>query len=149
MYIQHIRAAVDYPGFKNIESSQFSTRPGWHVFSGITNSSPDPSTNLAQWPSQWRRRPRNRLPPRVGGQRTRTEENTRRHEPCMQTTNQTSHRARFFGDLVVDLDVKASCGRYRAERADRLSRRLQARRGHATVKKPRGEAVGGGRYPQT
>ena len=26
----------------------------------------------------------------------------------MQTTHQTSHRARFFGDLVVDLDVEAS-----------------------------------------
>ena len=59
-----IRAAVDYRGFKNIESSQFSTTPGWHVFSGITNfSSPDPSTNLAEWPLQWRRRPGNRPPP--------------------------------------------------------------------------------------
>ena len=88
-------------------------------------------------------------PPCVGGQRTRTEEITRRHLPCVQTTHQTSHRARFFGDLVVDLDVEASRARYGAERADQLSRWLQARRGHASAKKPRGKAVRGGRYPQT
>ena len=31
---------------------------------------------------------------------------------------QNAHRAGFFGDLVVDLDVKASRRRYAAERAD-------------------------------
>ena len=37
----------------------------------------------------------------------------------------------IFGDLVVDLDVKASRRRYGAKWADPCSRPLQGRRGHA------------------
>ena len=33
--------------------------------------------------------------------------------------HQNDHREEFFGDLVVDLDVKASRRRYGTERADR------------------------------
>ena len=62
---------------------------------------------------------------------------------------QNPHRARFFVDLAVDLDVKASRRRYGADRANPLSRALQARRGRASAKKPRGKAVSGGRDPQT
>ena len=55
----------------------------------------------------------------------------------------------FFGDLVVDLDVKASGRRYDAELADPRRRPLQAKRGHALANKPRGKAVRGGRDPRT
>ena len=61
---------------------------------------------------------------------------------------QNAHRAGFFGDLVVDLDVKASRRRYGAERVDPRRRPLQARREHASAKKPRGKAVRDGRDPQ-
>ena len=65
------------------------------------------------------------------------EKNTRRHGPCRQTTPQNACRARFFGDIVADLDVKASRRPYGAERADPRSRPLQARRGHASANKSR------------
>ena len=61
---------------------------------------------------------------------------------------QNAHRAGCFGDLVVDLDVKASRRRYGAERADPRRRPLQARRGHASAKKPRETAVRNGRNQQ-
>ena len=61
---------------------------------------------------------------------------------------QNARRAGFFGDLVVDLFVKASRRRYGAERADPRRRPLQARRGHASAKKPRGKAVRDGRDPE-
>ena len=74
---------------------------------------------------------------------------TRRRTPCLQTTRQNAQRARVFGHLVVDIDVKASRKRYGAERADPRSRLLEARRGHASSKEPRGTAVRGGRDPPT
>ena len=58
---------------------------------------------------------------------------------------QSAHRAGFFGDLVVDLDIRASRRRYGGERADPRRRPLQTRRGHASAKKPRGKAVRGGK----
>ena len=61
---------------------------------------------------------------------------------------QNAHRAGFFGDIVADLDVKASRRRYGAERADSRRRPLQARRGHASAKKPHGKAVRDGTDPQ-
>ena len=61
---------------------------------------------------------------------------------------QNAHGAGFFGDLVVDLDVNASDRRYGAERADPRRWPLQARRGHASAKKPRGKTVTGGRDPK-
>ena len=73
-------------------------------------------------------------PPWVGGQRTRTGKNPRRHRPCRQKMHQNTHRAGFCGD-VVDLDVKSSCRRYGAERADPRRRPLQARWAHASAKK--------------
>ena len=88
-------------------------------------------------------------PPRVRGQRTLTRKKTRRFKPCRRAMRPNPHRARFFVDLAVDLDVKASRRRYGADRADPLSRVLQARRGRALAKKPRGKAVSGGRDPQT
>ena len=57
-------------------------------------------------------------------------------------------RAGFFGDLVVDLGVKASRRRYGAERVDPRRRPLEARQGHASAKKPRGKAVRDGGDPQ-
>ena len=62
---------------------------------------------------------------------------------------QNVHRARFFGDLVADLDVKGSHRRYDTERADPRRRPSRARRGHASAKNPRRKAVRGGRDPQT
>ena len=61
---------------------------------------------------------------------------------------QNAYGAGFFGNLVVDLDIKASRRRYGAERADPRRRPLQARRGHASAKKPRRKVVRGGRGPQ-
>ena len=61
---------------------------------------------------------------------------------------QNAHRAGFFGDLVVDLDVKALRRCYGAERVDPRRQPVQARRGHASAKKPRGKAVRGVRDPQ-
>ena len=61
---------------------------------------------------------------------------------------QNAHRAGFFGDLVVDLDVKASRRRYGAGRTDPRCWPLQAKRAHASAKKPRGKAVRDGRDPQ-
>ena len=46
------------------------------------------------------------------------ERTTRIHTPCRETTGQNSGRAGIFGDSFVDLNVKASRGRYGAERAD-------------------------------
>ena len=54
---------------------------------------------------------------------------------------QNAHREVVFGDLVVDLDIKAPRRRYAAERADPRRRPLQARQGHASAKKPRGKVV--------
>ena len=62
---------------------------------------------------------------------------------------QNPHRERLFVDLAMDLDVKASRRRYGADRADPLSREVQARWGRASPRKSRGEAVSGGRDPQT
>ena len=61
---------------------------------------------------------------------------------------QNAHRARFFGDLVVYLDVKASRRQYGAEQADLRSRPLQARWGHASANKSCRKTVRGGRDPQ-
>ena len=93
---------------------------------------------------QWRCRP----PPWVGGQRIRAGKNSRRNRPCRQQMRQKAHRARFFGDLGVALDIKASRRRHGAELADSRLPPLQARRGHASANKPRGKAVKGGRGPQ-
>ena len=85
-------------------------------------------------------------PSRVRGQRTRTRKKTRRYKPSRRAMRQNPRRARRFEDLAVDL---ASRRRYGADRADPLSRALQARRARASAKKPRGKAVSGGRDPQT
>ena len=61
---------------------------------------------------------------------------------------ENAHRTGFLRDLVVDIDIKASRRRFGAERADLRRAPLQARRGHASAKKPRGKAVRGGRGPQ-
>ena len=52
-------------------------------------------------------------------------------------------------DPVVDLNAKASRTRYGAEREGPRRRSLQARKGHAPAKKPRGKAVRGGRDSPT
>ena len=46
------------------------------------------------------------------------ERNTRKHTPCRETMGQNTDRAGIFRYSLVDLDVKASCRRYGAERAD-------------------------------
>ena len=76
------------------------------------------------------------------------DENTRINRPCPWQMRQNAHRSGFFGDLVVDLDIKALRRRYGAERADSQRRPLQARRGRTSAKKPRRKAVRGGRDPQ-
>ena len=43
---------------------------------------------------------------------------TRMHTHCRETVAQNTDRAGIFGDSIVNLNVKASRGRQRAERAD-------------------------------
>ena len=69
-----------------------------------------------------------------------------RHKPYRQTMRP---QGTILGDLVVDLDVEASRRRYGTERAGLRSWSFQARGEHASAKKTRGEAVRGGREPQT
>ena len=89
-------------------------------------------------------------PPRwVGGQRTRIGKNLSKKYALSVANAPKRSQGRFFGDLVVDLDVKASRRRYGAERADPRRRTLQVRRGHASsVKKRHANAVRGGRDAQ-
>ena len=42
----------------------------------------------------------------------------RMHTLCRETMAQNTDRAGIFGVAFVELNVKASCGRYRAERVD-------------------------------
>ena len=74
---------------------------------------------------------------------------TREDVSPVGSLRQNAHKARLFGNLVLDLDNKASRRRYDTEPADPQSRSLQTRRGHASAKKPCGKGVRGGRDPQT
>ena len=78
-----------------------------------------------------------------------TEKSREEIDPVGSKCAETLTGQDFFGDLIVDLDVKAWRMRYGAERADPRRRSLQARRRHASTKKPRGKAVRGGRDPHS
>ena len=51
---------------------------------------------------------------------------TRRYKPGRESKGQNAHRARFFGDLGVEFDVKTSRRHYGAERTDPRRRSLHA-----------------------
>ena len=143
VYVQQQELSLDE---KIIDGSSRQSLGGMYVFSGRLRSEHTASRAGLHHVDGGREA----APPRGSEVREHVrEKTTRRHRRCRWAMCPNAHRARFFGDLVVDLDVEASRARYGAERADQLSRRLQARRGHASAKKPRGEAVRGGRYPQT
>ena len=77
-----------------------------------------------------------------------TEKSREEIDPVGSKCAETLTGQDFFGDLIVDLDVKASHRRYGAERADPRRGPLQARRGHSSAKKPRRKTMRGGRDPQ-
>ena len=87
-------------------------------------------------------------PPRVGGQRTHTRKKNAKISALLAGNAPKPSQGTILHRFAVDLDVKASRRRYGADQADPLSRALQARRGGASAKKPRGKAVSGGRDPQ-
>ena len=97
---------------------QFSTKPGWHVFKALRFSLRSEHAVSREGfcngdagsvadPPRW-----------VGGQRTRIGKNLSKKYALSVANAPKRSQGRFFGDLVVDLDVKASRRRYGAERAD-------------------------------
>ena len=109
--ISYIRAQ-----FSIFDGWQFSTKPGWHVLSGRSIDFPDTATRAG---------PHNGNADRVAGPLHGSEvgedvpeRTTRINTPCRETMGQNAGRAGSFGDSFVDIKIKASRGRYGAERAD-------------------------------